>query len=79
LTTKEIVLAASDSEVRGGTSADEAALAGRGFNQRVENEFREQNDVDYSGVDRMEEEFGIDPGALLSFLEEGGLETGGEK
>jgi hypothetical protein len=27
----------------------------------------------------MEEEYGIDPGALLSFLEEGGLETGGEK
>ncbi len=79
LTTKQIVLTASDSDVRRGASADEVALAGRGFNERVENEFKEESDVDYSGIDRMESEYRIDPGTLLSFLEEGGLETGGEE
>ena len=79
VTTKEVVLTASDSEVRRGASADEVALAGRGFNERVENEFKEESDVDYSGIDRMESEYRIDPGTLLTFLEEGGLETGGEE
>ena len=79
LTSKEIVLTASEADVRQGASADEVALAGRGFNERVENEFKEESDVDYSGIDRMESEYRIDPGTLLSFLEEGGLGTGGGK
>lgn len=77
LTTKKIVLSASDSDVRQGASADEVALAGRGFNERVENEFKEGSNVDYSGIDRMESDYRIDLRTLLSFLEEGGLETGG--
>lgn len=37
-----------------GTTSREIALAGRGFNEQVEQEYQEQNDLDFSKVDAME-------------------------
>lgn len=37
-----------------GTSSREIALAGRGFNEQVEEEYQEQQELDFSGVDEME-------------------------
>ncbi|MFH1844384.1 MAG: SH3 domain-containing protein [bacterium] len=55
LTEKRIELTSSDSDLRAHTTADELALAGKGFNAEVEAEFKDQNqDVDFSWVDWME-------------------------
>ncbi len=53
------VLAPDDLNLTGGrtdgsVTASEVALAGRGFSERVETEFREQQELDYSHVDAME-------------------------
>jgi hypothetical protein len=36
-----------------GTSADEVALAGKGFNEQVEKEYQKTSNLDYTWVDRM--------------------------
>ena len=37
-----------------GTTSREIALAGRGFNEQVEQEYKDQQDLDFSEVDEME-------------------------
>ncbi|SDB25204.1 SH3 domain-containing protein [Desulfonatronum thiosulfatophilum] len=55
LSPRRIVLQAGDEEVRRAATTGEIALAGKGFNQEVEREFRTQNrDVDFSVIDRMQ-------------------------
>ncbi|GAB6059804.1 SH3 domain-containing protein [Desulfonatronum parangueonense] len=55
LSPRRIVLQAGDEEVRRAATTGEIALAGKGFNQEVEREFRAQNqDVDFSVIDRMQ-------------------------
>lgn len=73
LTTKRIVLQAADSGAETGASGTEVALAGRGFNEEVENRYKDEQNLDFSKVDRMEG-FEYSPEVLLAFLEEGGLE-----
>lgn len=54
LSTKRIVMQASDS-VATTASSREVALAGKGFNQQVEHEFKNRNpSMDFTWVDRME-------------------------
>ncbi|HIJ78588.1 MAG: SH3 domain-containing protein [Desulfobulbaceae bacterium] len=60
-------------QLEAGVAEDELALGGKGFNAQVEAEYRsEQQDVDYSWVDRMER---IAPAAeaLQQFMAQGGL------
>ncbi len=72
LSRKRIVLS-SGSNVSSGASTEEVALAGKGFNEDVEKEYRSQSDLDYSWVDKMEEwERPVE--SLIAFLEEGDLE-----
>ena len=72
LTTKRIVLS-SGSNVSSGASTEEVALAGKGFNEDVEKEYRSQSDLDYSWVDKMEGwEKPVE--SLIAFLDEGDLE-----
>mgnify|MGYP001175634479 FL=1 len=55
LTTKRIMLKAGQSDVKSGTTQDELALAGKGFNNQVEASFIKQNkNLDYTWVNRME-------------------------
>lgn len=71
LTRKKIVLSAGTTDSTSGASADELALAGKGFNSDVEAEFRAQNkDLDFTWVDRMEK-IVIDLKTIQRFLEEG--------
>jgi len=57
-------------------TAKEVALAGKGFNQEVENSFRNQNrSLNYADVDRVET-ITVDETALKRFLEEGRLRMG---
>jgi len=71
LTRQRIKLAAGEEDVSGAANEQELALAGKGFNAKVESEFREQNQaIDFSWVNRMEK-MGIETRALLDFLKAG--------
>lgn len=73
LTTKRIVLESGTTDGSTGASGTEVALAGRGFNQEVENRYKDEQGLDFTGVDRMEG-YEYPPETLLAFLEEGGLQ-----
>ena len=70
-------------QVVAGTSstatASEVAMAGKGFNQEVEQSFKNQNrTLNYADVDRVEA-ITIQEAALRRFLEEGRLKMGGNE
>lgn len=71
LTAKTLLLQAGKADVRTGASKGELALAGKGFNSRVEAEFKSKNsNIQYSWVDRMETHV-IKPGQMQAFLKQG--------
>lgn len=57
------------------TSANELALAGKGFNEEVEKSYQDGSGLDYSAVNAMEA-LEISEDDLYAFLEEGRLVTG---
>lgn len=57
------------------TSASEVALAGKGFNQEVENSYKKQGTLNYADVDRTER-ITVQEAALKRFLEDGRLAMG---
>ncbi len=68
-----------DAEV--GADAEEIALAGKGFTEEVEREYRQgRRDVDYAWVDRMAT-WRVSPEEALAFLRDGGVTppTGGAR
>jgi uncharacterized protein YgiM (DUF1202 family) len=74
LTRKHIVLTAGAADAAKGTSGEELALAGKGFNSQVEAEFKAENkNVDFTWVDRMER-FVVTPDEATAFLAEGKVE-----
>ena len=73
LTQKRVVLKAGASDVDKTADSGEVALAGRGFNERVEEEYKSQSNLDYTWVDKMEE-FGLSPEMLVTFLQSADLE-----
>jgi uncharacterized protein YgiM (DUF1202 family) len=77
LTTKTIVLQAGK-DVKTGASSSELALAGKGFNPKVEAEFKSKNKhLDYASVDWMEKTFTFKPGQIQTFLKEGQVQPEG--
>ena len=58
-------------------SADEIALAGRGWNSDVENTFKGDRKKAYEIIDRMES-VDLDSEILLEFIKDGGLKEGTE-
>ncbi|MFW6180682.1 MAG: SH3 domain-containing protein [Spirochaetota bacterium] len=72
LTEKRVVLKAGAEDVDKTASGGEVALAGKGFNEQVEAEYREQKNLDYTWIDRMEQ-IAFPADRLSSFLTEGGL------
>lgn len=71
LTTKAIALQAGKANVKTGATRSELALAGKGFNPKVEAEFKNKNKhIDYTWVDRMEA-LAIKPGQMQAFLKQG--------
>ncbi len=71
LTTKQVVLQAGGS-VQQTASSSEVALAGKGFNKELEDQYRAEKKIDYSWVDRMEQ-FQVSTQQAAAFLREGGL------
>ncbi len=54
LTTKKIILKAGKKDVAISATSNEYALAGKGFNKQVENQYRKDNpSLDFSWVDKM--------------------------
>jgi hypothetical protein len=76
LTDKKIVLKSGAANVGETASSGEVALAGKGFNKEVEAQYKENNNLDYTWVDRMES-FVVSPEQAIGFLQEGGLDTEG--
>jgi hypothetical protein len=70
LTSKRIIVNTSTS-----ASANEIALAGKGFNQEVENAYRQNGTLNYEAIDAMEA-IQIPNRQLFSFLQEGRLARG---
>jgi hypothetical protein len=70
LTPKRIVLKGGE-VAKTGASSDELALAGKGFTEEVEKEYKAQNkDIDFAPIDRMEK-ITIAPEKLAKFLKAG--------
>ncbi len=66
-------LATTDRSLTAKATADEIALAGKGFNKQVEESFKAQHsEADFAAVDRMLE-VKVTQNQLLKFLEEGKL------
>ncbi|WP_461257896.1 hypothetical protein [Treponema sp. R80B11-R83G3] len=57
------------------TSAKEVALAGKGFNQDIENSYSTQGEVDFADVDKIEA-ITADETVLMRFIQEGHLSAG---
>ncbi|MFW6252947.1 MAG: SH3 domain-containing protein, partial [bacterium] len=71
-----IVLGASDRDVGREADSREVALAGRGFNAQVEEEFQSQSGLDFGPVDELEARV-VDEDELQRFLEDGELQLPG--
>lgn len=76
LTSKTIIFESGGADISSKASSDEIALAGKGFNKQVENEYRSRNaNADYSAVDRMEA-YEVQPSQVVVFIEQGKLAQG---
>jgi uncharacterized protein YgiM (DUF1202 family) len=71
LTTKRILTSSASSSA----SADELALAGKGFSQEVENSYKQNGNLNYEALDMLEAQT-ISNQDLFSFLLEGRLARG---
>ena len=71
LSARRIVVSSST----GGASASEMALAGKGFDQDIENSYRADGNLNYADVD-ITESIEISQEELLTFMREGRLFTG---
>jgi hypothetical protein len=73
LTTKTIVPQAGKANVQTSATGGEIALAGKGFSEEVEKQYKKNNqNVDFTWVDRMEK-FQVTPEEMQAFLREGNV------
>lgn len=71
LSEKDLAMVSGGTEAATGASGDEIALAGKGFNDQVEQEYRQQNqDLNFSDVDRIEK-IVVTPEQAAAFLDAG--------
>ncbi len=71
LTAKEVILNPGAQDVEKAASSDEIALAGKGFNDQVEGEFRAKNpNLNFAAVDRMEG-YKVSENQMRNFLIQG--------
>jgi uncharacterized protein YgiM (DUF1202 family) len=74
LSAKQVALKAGEAGAASGASSGEVALAGKGFNKEVEARYRDENQLDYTWIDRMEG-FRVSPSASAAFLQQGGVKS----
>ncbi|HTX72470.1 MAG TPA: SH3 domain-containing protein [Rectinemataceae bacterium] len=76
LTEKKIVLSSGSGNVQQSASSGEVALAGKGFNEQIESQYRQDGQLDYTWVDAMGR-ISEQPEDMAAFLKAGGLSEGG--
>lgn len=77
LTQKKIVLKAGSADVNKTATSDELALAGKGFNKKVEGEFKDRNrNLDYARIDQMEK-MKVSQRDIRKFLKKGAVSPQG--
>lgn len=76
LQTQEIALKAGDKAVGTSASSGEVALAGKGFSEEVEAEYRKDKKLNYAAVDEMTT-YQVSPEAVAEFIAQGGLAAEG--
>lgn len=77
LTRKKIILKAGAADVNETATSDELALAGKGFNKKVEGEFKAKHqNLDYARIDQMEK-VKASQRDIRKFLEEGAVSPQG--
>lgn len=73
LTDKKIVFRAGAANVNQYATSDELSLAGKGFNEEVENAYKARNpNVDFTWIDQMEA-VTVSQSEMLRFLQEGAV------
>lgn len=79
LSEKKIILNPNSKDIKNAASSDEIALAGKGFNEQVEEKYKKNNKkIDFSWVDKMEN-IVVSQDEMVSFLRQGGMKVkGGE-
>ncbi len=78
LTSSKIALKAGQANVGSSVSRDEIALAGKGFSEEVESQYRKSHkNLDYAWINKMEA-IKISPGQMEDFIAKGYLTTGAE-
>ncbi|QEN03189.1 SH3 domain-containing protein [Thiospirochaeta perfilievii] len=76
LSDKKLILKKSDSKIEDRVSGSEVALAGKGFNSEIEENYKSQNNLDYYWIDQMEE-YQVDIESLIDFSYSYNLNIGG--
>jgi hypothetical protein len=77
LSMKKIVLKPGASDVEQAASSDEITLAGKGFNQQVENDFKSKNPkLDFTWINKMEK-ITVSQNQIQVFIKEGQLSPKG--
>ena len=74
---KAIALKAGSENVESQASSGEVVAAGKGFNSDVEAQYKKDQKLDYTWVDKMEG-FATAPEKVTAFLAQGGLQGGGK-
>jgi hypothetical protein len=78
LTKKDIAMSSGSKTASQSASSGDVALAGKGFNKDVEAQYKQEQKLDYTWVDKMET-FAVPPEQVTAFLTAGGLSEGGAK
>ena len=74
LTKLKIILKPTNKDVEVAATSDELALANKGFNKEIEEEFKKKNkDIDFSWIDKMEK-MGVSLDDMKAFMKAGKLE-----
>ena len=76
LTKKEIAMSAGSQTASQSASSGDVALAGKGFNKDVEAQYKQDQKLDYTWVDKMEA-FKVPPQQVAAFITSGGLNQPG--
>ena len=72
LSEKKIELDAGKRDMASTADAGEVALAGKGFNAEIEEEFRKDSELNYQAVDQIQT-YGINDREKIAFIQAGGL------
>ncbi|MBN1410718.1 MAG: SH3 domain-containing protein [Spirochaetales bacterium] len=79
VTNKKIVLKSSKADAEKYANSKDVVLAGKGFNEQVEKQYKQQSKLDFSAIDKLEK-IDVTPEQKEDFLRDGQLEgwEGGE-